>query len=372
MNELFAMTFGRIFFTLAAAPATTVLAIFAAFMLCIIFQVTILRRANVGAGKPLRARHFVCSYLFVLYMLVVYRLTGMGTLWNVVRSDARICTNSIHLIPLMSFADGAYGFLFFGLNVIMTVPLGFFLAALWPSMRSYKHTALAGFCFSLAIELSQLFTNRGTNVDDLIANTLGAVLGYVLFKLFANFQSSRISNRKLEKIQARDQVRAQSKMLRNEGAIYVVLSFLGMFLFFNSAVLSSLDARLGVPQNSAIRSSELSNLEGRDDDYIKGSVLEVYTDSLVIELIKTGELEDGVLLAASTDSTLQIYFNDETTVDIWRVEGGQRAFLVATGASPSDISEGDTVDIHFADTAPSKEELGPDIPALQIIIWRFS
>ena len=42
---------------------------------------------------------------------------------------------------------------------------------------------MRGIPFSLAIELNQLLNNRITDIDDLFTNTLGAIVGYVLYKV---------------------------------------------------------------------------------------------------------------------------------------------------------------------------------------------
>lgn len=43
---------------------------------------------------------------------------------------------------------------------------------------------MLGFGLSLTIELAQLFTQyRATDVDDLITNTVGTLLGYLCFRL---------------------------------------------------------------------------------------------------------------------------------------------------------------------------------------------
>ena len=47
--------------------------------------------------------------------------------------------------------------------------------------RRFSRAVLAGAGFSLLIECSQLLTNRACDIDDLIANTLGAALGYALW-----------------------------------------------------------------------------------------------------------------------------------------------------------------------------------------------
>ena len=71
------------------------------------------------------------------------------------------------------------------LNVLLFVPLGVFARILW--RRGLTGTALIGFATSLLIEVTQLTANFGTapyvyrifDVDDLMNNTLGAVVGWV-------------------------------------------------------------------------------------------------------------------------------------------------------------------------------------------------
>lgn len=72
------------------------------------------------------------------------------------------------------------------MNVVFFVPLGFFLA--YRGRRSLGATALIGFCISLAIELTQgtglwglaPCPYRVADVDDLLTNTTGALLGWFI------------------------------------------------------------------------------------------------------------------------------------------------------------------------------------------------
>lgn len=71
------------------------------------------------------------------------------------------------------------------MNVLLFVPLGFFARTLWK--RGLAGATLLGFGASLLIEITQLTANFGTapyvyrifDVDDLLNNTGGAVLGWV-------------------------------------------------------------------------------------------------------------------------------------------------------------------------------------------------
>lgn len=68
-------------------------------------------------------------------------------------------------------------------NIVMFMPVGFFAGLLLDKPRWWKGTLLtAG--LSLFIEIFQLFISRGTDVDDLILNTLGGLLGYLAFRAF--------------------------------------------------------------------------------------------------------------------------------------------------------------------------------------------
>ncbi len=65
-------------------------------------------------------------------------------------------------------------------NIIMFLPIGIFSALLMDKPRWWKST-LCTLLLSLFIEIFQLFVSRGTDVDDLILNTLGGLCGYWLF-----------------------------------------------------------------------------------------------------------------------------------------------------------------------------------------------
>lgn len=75
-------------------------------------------------------------------------------------------------------------------NIIMFMPIGFFPALLWRKWRWWK-SLLTGFCTSTAIEFIQFFIGRSTDIDDVILNTAGALIGFWIFCLlravFPNF-----------------------------------------------------------------------------------------------------------------------------------------------------------------------------------------
>jgi glycopeptide antibiotics resistance protein len=69
-------------------------------------------------------------------------------------------------------------------NVVMFVPLGYFLPKLSRKNRSFLGTFLVSAGLILAVEVMQLLTLLGScDVDDLILNLVGVTLGFALWKL---------------------------------------------------------------------------------------------------------------------------------------------------------------------------------------------
>lgn len=113
-------------------------------------------------------------FLLAFYLCGVYAVVGLPNLLYV-----RFHLN-INLIPF-SYMFSAYKTTL--LNVLLFMPLGFFLPILWTAFRRFAPTLLFGFCTSLLIELLQIFSFRATDVNDLMTNTFGTFLGWVIAHL---------------------------------------------------------------------------------------------------------------------------------------------------------------------------------------------
>ena len=69
-------------------------------------------------------------------------------------------------------------------NVIMFVPLGYFLPKIFEKLRKIWKTTLFSMCLIIIVEIIQYFTMLGTcDVDDLILNMAGVVFGYLLWRI---------------------------------------------------------------------------------------------------------------------------------------------------------------------------------------------
>ena len=69
-------------------------------------------------------------------------------------------------------------------NILGFVPAGFFIPILWKKRRGFLFTLCVTFEMSLLVEILQLIFRVGSfDVDDLLLNTLGGMLGYFLLIL---------------------------------------------------------------------------------------------------------------------------------------------------------------------------------------------
>lgn len=159
--------------------------------------------------------HMIWVFIFLYYVYLVLETTRIGTIWEIGLYPGMKLQEEINLIP---FRDGIS--LSMILNVVMFMPLGFLLPLLWKEYQSLVRTAIIGFCFSCGIEFCQLFNRRVSDVDDLLMNTLGAILGWLIWIVF-----SRITHLKYG--------RRNQGFGGKEGAVYLALSLVGQFFLYN-------------------------------------------------------------------------------------------------------------------------------------------
>ncbi len=169
-------------------------------------------------------------YSFILYSMCAFLLTVLP-----LPSREAVAAMPVHSIGWVPFRDLAEGLEKSGVlaspfsgaawlsflrspqffqalaNIIMQIPLGIYLRYYFRC--NWKKTLLIGFCVSLFYELTQLSglffiypkAYRYTEMDDLIFNTLGAMIGFFITPLLCRFLPTRdeidsISYRKGERL----------------------------------------------------------------------------------------------------------------------------------------------------------------------------
>lgn len=142
--------------------------------------------------RYIRDRKQTMGYiLFAVYLSGMFAVVGLPDI-RYVRFDPRY--NIIPFAYMFSDLDSTL------LNVLLFLPLGFFLPVLWKDFHSVLRTVLFGFFCSLFIESLQIFTRRATDINDLMTNTVGAFLGWILGRVFLRLIPSREPGNRTEEV----------------------------------------------------------------------------------------------------------------------------------------------------------------------------
>lgn len=81
-------------------------------------------------------------------------------------------------------------------NVIAFIPCGYLIPAILEGRRSFADAVFSGFLVSFVIECTQLVFRVGSfDVDDLLLNTLGAAIGYILWAAVHKFADFKVAER---------------------------------------------------------------------------------------------------------------------------------------------------------------------------------
>lgn len=127
-------------------------------------------------GREKRRTLFVLLFLFVYYLLLLCSM--------VIFREAR---TTLHhgFDPFWHYEDFIQGKMTFlpeaVMNVLVFIPIGLALCLAFRRIRLWQIVVI-GMALSVGIELLQLFFKRGcTDVDDVIHNTLGSVVGCGLY-----------------------------------------------------------------------------------------------------------------------------------------------------------------------------------------------
>lgn len=116
--------------------------------------------------------------LFAVYLSGMFAVVGLPDI-RYVRFDFRY-----NMIPFAyMFSDWENT----ALNVLLFVPLGFFLPVFWQRFLRLPGAVLFGFFCSSIIECLQIFTLRATDINDLMTNTLGTFLGWMIARIVLRF-----------------------------------------------------------------------------------------------------------------------------------------------------------------------------------------
>ena len=138
-------------------------------------------------------------FLFVVYVAVLlWLLFDRSSGWGSELSYAEQLRGNMNLIPFQTIGNYwkvvkrlEFTPLFYhcvinlGGNIFLFIPIGYFLPRLWPFLRNFFSFLLTCTLAITLVELLQLVTLLGSlDIDDLILNLSGMLIGYLFFIIF--------------------------------------------------------------------------------------------------------------------------------------------------------------------------------------------
>lgn len=185
-------------------------------MLISIILWIIYRGIEYKKNKYINLFREVTLLLFLIYFLVLLNLTifkyssiefmnqfesymyqqdGILGIVNIIPFKETIATLTDGHIPIMHPIKNIFG------NILAFMPLGFLIPLLYDKYNNIKRIFLLGLFSSISIEVVQLFVGGNiSDIDDIIFNTSGAILGFLCFKMFEKKYSNIKIKNLLDKI----------------------------------------------------------------------------------------------------------------------------------------------------------------------------
>lgn len=200
---------------------------FLVIMISAAIMIRIYRLAYRKRNMEKTGRHMLLLAVLAVYLFGVFYITGAGTIFHIKQYGMEFHPDRLNLIPFSDIKsdDVEYYVLCYGLNIALFMPLGFLLPLIWPKLNKIKSVLIAGLSLSLLVEISQLLNIRSTDIDDLIANTAGAILGFFIFRLYVSITKKNIM---------------PIEYCKYEAVIYIAVMFLCRFFFYNELGMARL------------------------------------------------------------------------------------------------------------------------------------
>ena len=170
-------------------------------VIIIITMIIEIKKAKDPKEKS-KIRDFGLRTLFIIYCILLitilflnneYRMNGFQGI-NI-NTFSREHFETINIIPFSTIIGYIYGLLFEDVstsivivnlvtNLLLFAPMGFFIPLLFKNrITNIKQFIILIIILSLFVEILQFITYRGsTDIDDIILNTIGAIIIYALMK----------------------------------------------------------------------------------------------------------------------------------------------------------------------------------------------
>lgn len=131
---------------------------------------------------------FICICVLVIVRFTFFEFTKVdGQIVPLVFDYKKIYPFRINLLPfvyLFDYPPEEFRSMLINVigNVAMFIPVGIIIPMTYIKCRTITKTVFTGFLCSLSIEIIQLlFETRVTDIDDLILNTIGVLIGSLFY-----------------------------------------------------------------------------------------------------------------------------------------------------------------------------------------------
>ena len=187
----------------------------------LLIVLVLFRNTQKKKGVSYTQYSFIEMVVFAVYLVGVYHFSGAGTIYDGLMYQFEWRQDQLNWIPFSNNID----VIAYILNVVLFIPLGLLVPIIWEKLNKFSNILATGFPFTILIEASQLLNNRRTDIDDIILNVMGAVVGFGLFKLFDIITKSKFYVK---------------NPIVSELIISIVVVFLGRFFLYNEMGLAKI------------------------------------------------------------------------------------------------------------------------------------
>lgn len=153
----------------------------------IIYAVMLAILIKSGMRKKVRKSKCVIEYFYLVYIWTILEITGIiGMQFNLQWFEQSLGSFGLYI-------PGSRGELMMVLfNICLFIPLGILTPFVFEKIFSSPIKVILGsMVFSICIEILQMFAGRFFEMDDILANTLGAAVGYVIYIVIRKVVSDR-------------------------------------------------------------------------------------------------------------------------------------------------------------------------------------
>lgn len=140
-----------------------------------------------GKVDKMRTKRLLTVSVFAAYLCIVIYLTLID---RFIMHNGNGETNLIPFIGLAESFTSTYGLYGIISNVVLFIPLGFFLPIILPNNKKYIFLIIP-VLLSLVIEIAQIPLGRTFDINELIMNYIGSLIGLAVILATKKIQSEK-------------------------------------------------------------------------------------------------------------------------------------------------------------------------------------